>query len=344
MPDAKAFFPVVNMIFLTGGTGFLGRHLVPLLCHAGIPMRVLTRYPAQNAWLQRYPQVEVIAGDLLDADILMKAVAGCRFVIHAGGMFRFWGNEAAFKATNALGTENVLRAALHAQVERFIHISTVAVVGQPDPSGIVDETHPAHPADAYQRSKWQGEQIAMRYCREYGLPVVVLRPGAYYGPLGQYAFNRLFFKDPMRGIIMQVNGGRYIIFPAYIDDVAQGVQLALEKGRVGEVYNICGDWIGHREAFDIICEEAHLHWPRMPIPGWLGILTARVLEAFSVITRTEPFWPLNLRSYVYNNWRVSSDKARRELGFVPTDFREGARRTIAWYKAGQPDQLSELEC
>jgi len=119
---------------------------------------------------------------------------------------------------------------------------------------------------------------------------------------------------------------------------------SLERAKIGEVYNICGDWISHKDAFDIVCQEAHLHWPRLPIPGWLGINTARVLELFSALTHTEPFWPLNLRSYVYNNWRVSSEKARRELGFMPIDFREGARRTIAWYKAGQPDSLPELEC
>jgi nucleoside-diphosphate-sugar epimerase len=332
------------MIFVTGGTGFLGRHLVPALCRTGSKVRVLTRHPEQNTWLKRYPSVEIIAGDLLDSEAVAKGMQGCQYVIHAGGMFRFWGDEAEFAKTNALGTEHVLAAAVHADIQRLIHISTIAVIGEPDPSRIVDETHPAHPADAYQRSKWQAEQAAMRYLADYQLPVVVLRPGAYYGPLGHYAFNRLFFKDPMRGIIMQVNGGRYIIFPAYIEDVVQGVMKALEIGQVGEVYNICGDWIAHKDAFDIVCQEADLHWPRLPIPSWLGINTARVLEGLSKITRTEPFWPLNLRSYVYNNWRVSSEKARRELGFVPTDFREGARKTIAWYKAGQPDMLPELEC
>jgi nucleoside-diphosphate-sugar epimerase len=332
------------MIFLTGGTGFLGRHLLPALCQAGFAVRVLTRHPEANEWLHSYRNIEIVAGDLLDEAVIAKAMNGCEYVIHAGGIFRFWGDEQAFAKTNVEGTQNVTQAALAARVKRFIHISTVAVVGQPDPNGIVDETHPAHPADAYQRSKWQAEQTVMQCYHQQALPVVVLRPGAYYGPLGHYGFNRLFFKDPMRGIIMQVDGGRHIIFPAYISDVVQGVMKGLEKGQVGEVYNICGDWISHLEAFDIVCKEAGLKWPRLPIPGWMGINTARVLEVFAAITHTEPFWPLNLRSYVYNNWRVSSDKARRELGFTPTDFQEGARKTIAWYRAGQPSQLSELEC
>lgn len=335
------------MIFVTGGTGFLGRHLVPALCRAGYqPIRVLTRRPDENPWLRQYAQVEVVQGNLLDARGVERAVEGCRYVIHAGGIFRFWvpGDENVFYDTNARGTEHVLNASRKARVERVIHVSTAAVIGEPDSDRIVDETHPPRPADAYQRSKLQAEQIVQRYYEEHHLPVIILRPGAYYGPLGEYAFNRLFFKDPMRGIIMQVSGGRHIIFPAYIADVAQGVLKALERGRVGEVYNLCGDWITHREAFDIVCEEAKLRWPRLPIPGWLGITTARVLEAISAITHREPFWPINLRSYVYNNWRVSSEKARRELGFEPTDFREGARRTIAWYRAGQPDALPELRC
>ena len=246
------------MIFLTGGTGFLGRHLVPALCRAGYHVRVLTRHPEVNDWLNRYPQVEVVPGDLLDSDSVSKGMQDCQYVLHAGGMFRFWGDENEFAAINALGTEHVLAAAVHSDIQRLIHVSTIAVIGEPDPSRVVDETHPAHPADAYQRSKWQAEQAAMRYLQDYQLPVVVIRPGAYYGPLGQYAFNRLFFRDPMRGIIMQVNGGRYIIFPTYIADVVQGVMKALDKGVVGEVYNICGDWISHKDAFDIVCQEAGL--------------------------------------------------------------------------------------
>ncbi len=333
------------MIFVTGGTGFLGRHLVPALCREGYPIRVLTRRPQDHDWLHRYPGVEIISGDIVKPSSYTKALQGCRYVIHAGGMFRMWGDAREFLETNVRGTEYLLEAAAQARIERFIHISTVAVIGKPAPDKIIDETYPPQPLDAYQRSKLQAEQDALRYHYQHDLPVVVLRPGAFYGPLGHYAFNRLFFKDPMRGIIMQVDGGRYIIFPVYIADVAHGILKALTRGATGEIYNICGGWITHHEAFDIICQEAGLRWPRIPMPGWLDIPVARVLEVgFNVIGR-EPFWPVNLlRSYVHNNWRVTSEKARRELGFEPIDFREGARRTINWYKAGAPDEWVELDC
>jgi dihydroflavonol-4-reductase len=332
------------MIFVTGGTGFLGRHLIPTLCRQGHHVRVLTRNPQASQWLKRYPNVDIAHGDLTDENSLQDALKGCRYVIHAGGMFRFWGDEQAFMQTNATGTRNMISAALAAGIERFIHISSIAVIGEPDPANIIDEQYPPHPVDAYQISKLEGEQQALQAWHDHQLGVVVLRPGAFYGPLGTYAFNRLFFRDPLRGIIMQINGGRYIIFPAYIADVVQGIMLALDKGKSGEIYNICGDWISHKEAFDIVCEEANLRWPRPPIPGWLGINTSRFLELISKLTGQEPFWPINLRSYVYNNWRVSNQKARQELGFKPTDFRTGASRTLAWYRAKRPDEIPEIEC
>lgn len=334
-----------DLILVTGGTGFLGRHLVPRLLRDGYHLRVLTRQPERHPWLDRLsrltPHLDVIAGDIQNSETMKSAALGCRYVVHAGGLFRFWGSEAAFTATNVQGTANVLNAS--ADAERLIHISTIALIGSPQPNTIIDETHPARPVDAYQRSKLAAEQLVTHYHESGRVRAVILRPGAYYGPMGQYAFNRLFFRDPMCGIIMQVNGGRYVTFPVYIADVANAVILALARGREGEIYNVCGDSLTHREAFDIICHEAKLWFPRLTIPGWVGVTAARLMTAASRLSRREPFYPITLKSYVYNNWRVSNQKARRELGFVPMDFREGARRTIAWYRAGQPDEVYEID-
>ncbi|MGQ9887004.1 MAG: NAD-dependent epimerase/dehydratase family protein [Aggregatilineales bacterium] len=331
-------------VFVTGGTGFLGQHLVPMLCQAGHRVRALTRRQQAASWLMKLPRVELVRGDLLSPETFRAALVDCDWVVHAGGLFSFWGRAEEFYKANVVGTENLLRAAAGAGVTGFVHISTAAVIGTPSPTHPMDEDYPPQPVEPYQVSKLLGETLALRWQREHGLPVVILRPGAYYGPLGHYAFNRLFFRDPMRGIIMQMDGGRYIQFPVYIADVARAVLLAFERGRPGEIYHICGEWISHREAFDIVCQEAGLPWPRLSIPGWVGLWVSRIMSAAGLLAGREPFWPINLRSYVYNYWRVSSEKARRELGFVPTGFREGARRTIAWYRAGQPKRLPELEC
>lgn len=330
-------------VFVTGGTGFLGRHLVPTLCQAGYHVRVLTRTPERHRWLHDLPRVELIEGDLRDAALVMQAVQGCQRVVHAAGLFSMWHAAGDFDATNVIGTENVLNAAQAARVERVVYVSTIAVIGKPMAGRIIDEQHPVSPDDPYQASKWQAEQVVFRAIQQ-GLPALIVRPGAFYGPLGDYAFNRLFFTDPMRGLIMQMNGGRNIIFPVYIGDVADGIRLALERGRLGEIYNLCGECLTHRAVFDLVVQEARLRWPRLNIPGTVGIGFSHVLTWLAHLTRREPFYPLGLRSYVFHDWPVSSEKARHELGFQPTSLAEGVRQTVAWYKAGKPDMLEELRC
>jgi nucleoside-diphosphate-sugar epimerase len=334
----------MQTIFVTGGTGFLGRHLVPALCRAGYSLRVLSRHPEDHPWLNRYPDMEVVTGDVRDSDVVHRAVQGCQAIIHAAGLFSMWHEAGDFHSTNAIGTENVMQAASAAAVERVVYVSTAAVIGQPIPGRVIDEDHPANPADPYQQSKFEAEQIVQRCQRDNNVPALIVRPGAFYGPGGDYAFNRLFFTDPMRGIVMQMDGGKYIIFPAYTGDVAQGIVLALQKGRIGEIYNLAGDWIMHREGFDIVCQEAQIRRIRLNIPGFIGLNFARLLTAIAHLTHIEPFYPIGLRSYVFNDWRVSSEKAKRELGFQPIDFREGVKRTLAWYRAGKPDMLPGLDC
>jgi len=325
---------------VTGGTGFLGRTLVPYLSRMGYRQRVLTRDPEHNLWLTNFKQVQVVQGDLLDAASLRSATQGCRYVVHAGGLFSMWDDAEAFQLHNVIGTRNLLRAIQQTGVERIIYVSTIAVLGKPSAEPITEET-PANPADAYQSSKLAAEREVWEFSSK-NVNVVILRPGAFYGPFGHYAFNRLFFRDPMRGVMMQIDGGHHIIFPIFISDIAQGIHLALEKGRTGELYNLCGDPLTHRQAFDIICDEAQLWWPRLNVPEWLGFTTARFLTCVARFTQREPFWPQNLSSYVFHDWCVSTEKARRELGFMPTEFRAGVRETLRWYRQGCPmDPISD---
>jgi dihydroflavonol-4-reductase len=319
------------MILVTGGTGFLGRNLLPMLVAAGYHVRVVTRHPDEYPWLKELP-VEIIHADITDREAMFKAAEGCRFVVHGAGRFRFWGKQEQFEQTNVQGSNNVMDAALAAGVEKFIHISTIVVIGQPESTHEIDETHPAHPADAYQRSKLAAEQSALRHFTEKGLPVVILRPGAFYGPHGRYAFNRMFFEDPLRGLPVGVNGGNFITFPAYIKDVAQSVILAIEKAPPGEIYNICSQYLRHKEVDKILVEEAGISAFHLYFPGFIMIPFARLLTVLGNVIGREPYYPITLRSYIFNNWRVSTAKAQRELGFKPTPFREGVQETLAWYR------------
>jgi len=276
--------------------------------------------------------VELARGDICDAEAVRIAAEGCRAVVHAAGKFRFWGQREDFFAVNLDGTRNALEAARRAGVERFIYISTVAVIGTPHTGVVIDETYPPAPGDDYQRSKLKAERLTLHYHQKHGVPSLVLRPGAFYGPGSHYAFNRLFFEDALKGLPMQVHRGQHITFPVYIQDVAQGVDLALKRGRLGEIYNISGRSMNHQEITSIVDHLLGYRIQRFNVPAWAMLALARVWTWLSRYTGREPYYPTNLAPYVFCDWEVSNEKARRELGFVPTPFEEGARATLAWYQ------------
>jgi dihydroflavonol-4-reductase len=119
----------------------------------------------------------------------------------------------------------------------------------------------------------------------------------------------------------------------YVADIVQAILLAQEKGNPGEIYNICGDSVSHQTVHNLVSELAGIPAERWNAPRPLMIGLAWWMEQVARLTRQEPFYPLNLRHYVFNNWRVDSTKARRELGYEPTPLREGLAKTIAWYNS-----------
>lgn len=320
------------MILLTGASGFLGRHVARQLLEAGYSVRALARPQSDVGFLEQMGVQVAFAADIGEHEALRAACRGCEAVVHAAALFRMWGNLCYFWQTNVGGTDAVLRAALQEGVRRVALVSTVAVVGHTETGRVVDESHACRPQDGYQRTKLEAEQLALAFWRNCGLDVVVVRPGALYGPWGRYAFNRLFFEDPLRGWRIMVDGGRRITFPAYAPDVARGIVLALQHGRGGEVYNLSGQSLSHRQVNDAVSDAAGISRRRLDMPSWPLLLLARLWTAASRYTGREPFYPRNLAHYVFQDWRVSSQKARAELGFCPTPFEQGARETVEWYR------------
>lgn len=319
-------------VLVTGATGFLGRHLVPLLRRSGYDVRALVRPGSQTDLIEALGVESFIVPDISDEVGVRAACSTCQAVVHAAGRFRFWGSLPDFWQTNVAGTAAVMAGALAAGVERVIHVSSVVVVGRVQPGRVVDEHHPCRPLDFYQRTKLEGERLALAYHHHQDLPVVVLRPGAYYGPGSRYGFNRLFFEEPLRGWRIRVNRGRHITFPAFVPDVAQAVELALRRGRAGQIYHVAGEPLNHNMANHIVSDLAGIGRWRLDVPTPLVITLARLMTRAARRTGREPFYPLNLRWYVFQDWRVSSAKAMAELGFAPTPFALGAQATIEWYR------------
>jgi nucleoside-diphosphate-sugar epimerase len=317
-------------VLLTGATGFLGHSLAAELDAAGYAIRALVRPASDTRHLQALG-AELALGDLREAAAVHAAAAGCQFLIHAAGLFRFWGPAREFERANVEGTAYVLEAALRHGLERVVHVSTLAVVGAPPPGVVLDEAAPCRPADPYQRSKLDGENLVRMFHRTTGLPAIILRPGAFYGPWGRYAFNRLFFEDPLKGLLIQVHRGRRLTFPAFAPDVARACLSALATGRPGETYNVSGESLSHSAVNRVISRLAGLPPWRLNVPAALMLALARWSTRRAERTGREPYYPLSLASYVFHDWNVNSAKARAELGFSPTPFEVGARQTLDWY-------------
>ncbi len=319
-------------VLVTGATGFLGHSLVDQLVAAGYTVRALVRESSDTRHLRELG-AELSVGDVRQAEPVNAAVEGCAYVVHAAGLFRLWGDARDFERTNVEGTAYVLEAAARHAIRKLIHVSTAAVAGQPRPGEVIDENTPCRPVDPYQRSKLDGENLVRMYQQTTGLPAVILRPGAFYGPWGHYAFNRLFFEDPLRGLLIQVHWGRRLTFPVFVPDVARVIVSALAAGRPGQVYTFAGESLTHRQVNRIVSRLAGLPSWRVNVPTGLMLALAGWLGRRAERTRREPYYPLNLATYVFYDWRISSAKAHAELGFAPTPFEDGARQTLEWYRS-----------
>ena len=177
-------------VLVTGGTGFAGSHLVSRLVKKGESVRVLVRKNSNVDYLKKL-NVELCLGDITDKNSIKAAVKGIDVVYHIAALFR----QARFPdrvywQVNVQGTQNMLEAGYEEGVKRFVHCSTIGVLGHiTNPPA--DETYPYNPGDVYQRSKCEGEKIALKFFRDKEFPVVVARPTAIYGP-GDMRLFKLF--------------------------------------------------------------------------------------------------------------------------------------------------------
>lgn len=320
----------MDKVLVTGGTGFLGRHLVNNLVNEGYDVTLLARRSSNVSWLEG-KEITVAYGDVTNADSIHKAIKGCKFIIHAAGFFRFWGLKNLFYEVNLEGTKNVVKAVLNSDIQRMVFVSTIAVVGDPPPNALIDEEIECNPQDDYQKSKLSAERHILQNFRENNLPAIVVRPGAFYGPGSSYGFNRLFIEEPMRGWRVKVEGGERLTFPVYVPDVAKIVVNALKLGKPGKIYNISDKSVTHNHVNLIVSKILGISSWRIKVSSPMMIGLAGIMELAAKMTTREPFYPLNLRHYVFNDWNVVSDLAKVELGFSTTPLEDGLRSTVDWF-------------
>ena len=320
-------------VFITGATGFTGGYLFKELVRRGYPVRALVRNKVKAKHLEG-ENVELVEGDLRDAAFLKHVLEGIHTVYHIAAIFRQENlTEDDMFAVNVEGTRNMLEAAVTAKVARFVHCSTVGVHGAPKQIP-ADEGAAYNPGDHYQRSKVEGEKVAIEYMQKADIPVTIFRPGpGIYGP-GEMRFLKMY-----RGI----QKGRFIMFGSgeihyqfiYIDDLVDGIiRCGTLDQAVGQIYILSGnEAVTLNEMTEIIADAVGTKPPRLRFPvmplyylGWLFEIIYKPFGAQPPIFRRRVDFFRKDRAF-------KIDKARNELGYNPVvSTREGFMRTAAWYK------------
>ncbi|HEY0756618.1 MAG TPA: NAD-dependent epimerase/dehydratase family protein [Ktedonobacteraceae bacterium] len=322
-------------ILITGGNGFLGRNLILALQERGDTARVLA-LPAENtAWLEERG-VQVFRGDLRDPQVLQAPMQGVDKVVHLAAMMGSWRSTSEYAAVNVTGTENVCRAALANGVRRLVHTSSAMVYnlacGHP-----VTENDPLNPlTEPYSTTKAEGDRLVQRMIAQDHLPAVIIRPGTIFGPGDNLNFGRIAERVRAHKAIMIGSGKNAVPF-VYVTDVVLGLLLALDHEKaLGQAYNIANDQpLTQQELLSSIAKEVGGEPPHIYAPYWPLYTAAYSAERLSNLSkfRIAPFVTRHgVKLYGADN-RISIDKARRELGYVPqVSLSEGIRLTAAWYR------------
>jgi nucleoside-diphosphate-sugar epimerase len=320
-------------ILVTGGTGFTGTHLTRRLLRDGHDVTVVDNQPGLFAGDLQRLGATIHIGSVADRALMARAAAGCRVVFHLAAAFRKVNlPKSEYQNTNVEGTRVVLEAARQNDVEKVVYCSTCGVHGDVR-RGRADESAPISPADYYQATKYAGELVVREFV-ERGLPAVILRPAAIYGPGDPERFLMLFRRVERRRFTM-FGDGQVHYHPLYVDNLVDAFLLAAaSERRSGEAYLIADeryctlDELVTAIAGALGVDLTIRHYPFRPL--WVAALLCEL--AFKPLPAEPPLFRRRV-DWFRQNRAFDIGRARRELGYRPAiDLEEGLARTARWYR------------
>ncbi|HEX9696666.1 MAG TPA: SDR family NAD(P)-dependent oxidoreductase [Actinomycetota bacterium] len=317
---------------VTGGTGFIGGRLVRRLVERGHDVTALVRSPDRAAGLKELG-VTLAGGDVTEPATLEGPVRKADAVFHLAAWYEMGVTDRTkMYQVNVRGTEHVLKAAIEAGTPRIVHCSSVAALGGGPVGDILSETtrHSGSFGSVYEETKWQAHDVAARFAAS-GAPIVTVMPGAVYGPGDPSALGamiRLYAKGWLIACPFQDGGFSWV----HVDDAAEGMIAAYEKGRDGQEYVIGGENASIRDLFTQLAPITGIRAPRVEVPRWairasipLSPLVGRFLGAGPRIVKD------SLAS-MRGSWMAFSTKAETELGYRYRSIAEGMPETVEWFK------------
>ena len=319
-------------VLVTGGTGFVGSHLVETLLEKGYSVTCLVRDPNRLRWLTGL-DVHLVKGDCSLPESLIPAVHDVSIVFHAAGLTKAK-RAREYHEVNHLGTRNILEASFRHNpgIEKFILISSLAAAGPSIDGNPVRDVDTPRPVSDYGKSKLFAENETLAYRDK--LPVVILRPSAVYGPRDRDMFE--LFRWAARGLTLEIAGGERYISPCYVLDLVAALLLAAETKTVsGSIYfvaeNRAYSWSEFRQALltagGINARNIKVPYPAAYLIGLFSELGS-VFASKPALTNRQ-----KIREAVQKYWTCDLIKIEAELGFIPRyALQKGLEMTWQWYR------------
>lgn len=319
-------------ILVTGGTGFIGGHLVRKLISKGHHVFCLVRNYQKGEVLHDIG-VTLLVGDIRNND-LIERIPDERFDLayHLAGILGRWNiTNRVYQDVHVRGTENLLRACVKLKIRRFIYCSSVGVLG-PTGNVLLDESFPYHPTSIYEQTKAEAEKLVLTYARENKIDATIIRPAVVYGPCDFHMLG--LFKVIKKGLFPLFDSGGALFQPTYIEDIINGFEVCINNDRtINQTYILAGEKpITVREFVNTVAKIMGVIPPKINIPRYIANFIAPIFEAAGKMSKFKPPFTRATINFFTENKAYKINKAVKELGYKPINLEEGLRKTIEWYK------------
>ena len=323
---------------ITGATGFVGGHIADACVQRGRQVNAIARATSDTGHLQKLG-VTIFRGDLGDSQMVRQALQDVDVVIHCAARVGDWGPVEDYRQANVEQLRVLLDACKGQALSRFVLMSSLGVYAARHHYR-TDETEPLpkRHRDGYSQSKVEAEQLALQYYRDFGVPVVVLRPGFVYGPRDRAVMPRII--DNLRKGSVRYPGarGKRALNTIFIRNLTDAVFLAIERDEaVGQAYNLTdGEFVSKRRFLEAVADAMGLQHPSLTPPYWLAWLVTWCSEKLAKLrgAKEAPNFNFTRFKFMALNLDFSIEKAKMDLGYLPrVTFDDAIYETMAWYKS-----------
>ena len=318
-------------VLITGGTGFIGQHLVRRMAQTNHELLCLARQTS-DVTLFKELNLEIVYGDVTNKSSIVTAMQGCDWLIDLANVYDFWlPDPSLFTKVNITGTQNLMEATLETGISKVVHVSTALVFGKPQETPFTEESVPGpEQFNEYVRTKRIGEQIVWKMHEEKELPLVVVYPVGVMGAGDTKAPMRLVENLVRRRMPATVFNDSTVVL-VHVKDVVEAIVQSAEKdGNIGERYLLGKEQISLGEYYKTVCEIAGVPLPLLALPGWMTMLSAYLLTALSNVTKRPPWLGMSIdqmRTFK-EGYVCDGGKAERDLGITYTTIRDAITEEV----------------